>query len=593
MADPAAMSEERIATYPEGHGPEKHGGEWQLRPWLLAGLLGLSGLLIHFVIDDADDSPWRAALAAFLFFGPLAAAFSLERARWKEVAIFALLAGLVMAGLAWRAMSAGDHYADEQYGFFAGVIATLLALPLFQADFHRKRFATPYRDTHFFVWTDAVGAGGALAFVGATWVMLFVLGALFSLIQIDLLRDAMNEGWFGWTVSGAAFGAALGVLRNHLKLLGTLQSVVMLVLSLLAVPLALGLVLFLLAMIVSGPGVLWAATDNATPVLLACAAGSFVLANAIIRDDDTDMSRSVVMRVTSFVLAMSILPLTAFAAISMGARIAQHGLSPERLWAVVAISVACSYGVAAVAAAIRGKVKGWRPFLRRANLDLAVGLSVFALFLALPILDFGAISAKNQIGRLERGAVAAKDFDYDALRWDFGDAGRNALAKLEKSDNAEVAGLAREAQARKDRPWHAPVEVAGRRDERLANLTFQFDDPALRKEVEEFVRREQGVCYQQCVVLNVGPTKQAELWLAVVSGSTVQYLGRADDGTLQYDYILQRPAPIVRKPADSPANGAANGTESGAEKAPPKVEVRPFNGRQIHVDGKPVGQPFE
>ncbi|RZA20294.1 MAG: DUF4153 domain-containing protein, partial [Proteobacteria bacterium] len=394
-------------------------------------------------------------------------------------------------------------------------------------------------------------------------------------------------------VSGAAFGAALGVLRNHLKLLGTLQSVVVLVLSLLAVPLAAGLLLFLLGMIVSGPDVLWRATESATPLLLSCAAGAFILANAIVREDDTDMTRSVVMRVTSFVLAMSILPLTLFAAVSMGTRIAQHGLSPERLWAVVAIAVACAYGVAAVSAAIRGRVKQWRPFLRQANLHLAAGLSVVALFLALPILDFGSISAKNQVARLERGAVSAADFDYDALRWDFGDAGREALAGLAKGSNATVAKRAVEAQARKERQWYGQREATEERDERLANLTFQFEDPVLRKEVQEFVRDEMGLCYRPCVVLDVGPTKRASQWLAVVEGNQVQYISRAKNGQLRFEYELNRPKDGEENLLLTVSNPDRERLASDPATGVPQVEVRPFTGRQIYVDGKPVGQPFE
>jgi hypothetical protein len=436
------------------------GSDWPLRPWLLAGMLGLAGLLIWLVTDGKDDDPVRMAGAAFLFFGPMAAAFSLERDSWKEAAIFALIAGLVMAGLAWRAVSGQELYADEEYGFAAGVVATVIALPLFQSGFHRTRFATPYRTIHFNAWTDAVSAAGSLAFLGLTWLMTLLLANLFQLLKIDFLMDLIDEGWFGWTLSGVAFGAALGVLRSKLGILGMLQHVVMLVLSLLAVPLALALVVFLGAMVVSGPDVLWEATRSATPILLACAAGAWVLTNAIVRDDDTEMSRNLVMRVTAFVLALSLLPLTGFAAVSMGTRIAAYGLSPERLWALVAIAVACSFGVAYLVVVVRGRLAGWRTLLRRANLNLAAGLSVVALFLALPILDFGSISAANQLARLERGAVKPEEFDFDALKWEFGKAGEKALAKLAASGNAEVAKLAKMAQTRLDRPdyWREPED---------------------------------------------------------------------------------------------------------------------------------------
>ena len=55
--------------------------QWPLRPWALAGLLGLAGLLIHLVTHDNEQVAWRVAIAAFLFFGSLGAAFTLERER--------------------------------------------------------------------------------------------------------------------------------------------------------------------------------------------------------------------------------------------------------------------------------------------------------------------------------------------------------------------------------------------------------------------------------------------------------------------------------------------------------------------------------
>ena len=218
------------------------------------------------------------AVAAFLFFGAIAAGFTLERDGWKEPSLFALAIGMVMAGLAWRAVQYGDSLPDEEYGLAAGVVASALALPLFQAGFLKTRLRTPYGEIYHHIWTDAISAAGALAFTGLSWVALAILSQLFQLLKFDFLKDLMNEGWFGWTFSALAFGAALGVLRNELKVLGMLRTVVLLVLSLLAVPLALGLVFFLLATAISGPGMLWQATRNATPTLLACAAGASVSA---------------------------------------------------------------------------------------------------------------------------------------------------------------------------------------------------------------------------------------------------------------------------------------------------------------------------
>jgi hypothetical protein len=562
------MEEERLGSMPEGQG-----GDWPLRPWLLAGGLALAGLLIHFASHDHEQDAGRMALTALLFFGPLAAAFALEREKWKEVAIFAAIVGLAMAGIAWRAVHAEEHYAGMQFAFAAGVIATLLSVPLFQAGFHKARFATPYKTTHFFVWTDVVTGGGALAFTGLTFVMTAVLGQLFHLLKIDFLQHLLEKEWFDWMLAGGAFGAALGVLRNQLKVIGTLQSVVLLVLSLLAVPLALALVVFLGAMVVSGPRVLWEATRSATPTLLACAVGSFVLVNAVVRDEDGASSKSPVMRIAALVLALGILPLTIFAAVSMGTRVSAYGLSPERLWGLIAIAVACAYGLAYLVAVLLGRKRAWREKLRGANFHLAAGTCLVALVLALPVLDFGAVSAANQVARLEKGEVSAKDFDFAALRWDFGDAGRRALERLAKGGNATVAELAQVAMAQNQRSYYRPEPVNKTRSDFA--LRMQPDDPALREQVLNYLVANPGECSESCVALDLGFDAHGKRLLVLVAGSGWTTLRL--DGT---------------------GSAAALGPAAIAAEAPTlrpnsKVELRVVPERHVFIDGKPVDGPLD
>ncbi len=546
--------------------------DWPLRPWLLAGLLGLAGLLIyHIGGGEGPDSRigWQAAVSAFLFFGPMAFAFTLERSRWRAPLAFSLVVGIVMAGLAWRAVGQAETLADPQYGFLAGLVATALALPLFQAGFHRSRWATPYRAIHGQVWSDAICAAGSLAFVGASWLMLVLLSELFHLLKIDILKNLIDDGWFGWSWSGAAFGAALGVLRNELGIIGTLRRVVMTVLSLLAVPLAAGLALFLVAMVVSGPEVLWEATRSATPVLLTCAAGAWVLANAILRDEDQSISGNRVLRIAGLVLVLSILPLTVFAAVSMGTRVVQHGLSPERLWGLVAIAVAVAYGLAWLIAVARGWKGGeWRERVRRANLHLAVGICGIALFLALPILDFGAISARQQIARLDRGAVSADDFDYSALRWDFGAAGRRALARLAKSDRPEVAKLAAAALRDQRANRYEPPKVDRKQ------IIVETNDPTMRARVLKNLGTDGYRCAQGCYVIDLGPAKGGQRF-AVVGGMTANTIILREDGQYVPDFDRD------------------SASQRTLYRSGDRVEVRNIQRRMITVNGKPVGQPID
>ncbi len=559
------MSEARTVPAPD----------WPLRPWILAALLGLAGLALWLASHgfESDLQPWRAAVAALVFFGPLAAAFALDRDTWREPTVFAVIVGAVMAGIAWRVASADRHYDSAGFWLAAGVVACALALPLFQAGFHRNRWATSYRDTHYHVWTDAITAGGALAFTGLSWLVLVLLSELFHIIRIDLLRDAMGKGWFGWLFSGLAFGAALGTLRNQLKVIGTLQNVVLLVFSLIAVPLAAALVLFLVAVLLSGIDVLWEATRSATPLLLAMASGSFVLVNAVVRDSAEEASESRAMRLAALVLALGILPLSILATISMGTRIGQHGLSPERIWALIAIAVAVSFGIGYFVAALRSRKHGWEA-LRQANLHLAVATCALALLLAMPVLDFGALAARNQIARLDAGKVAPEAFDYDALRWDFGEAGREALARL-AGRGGSVGRLARSALERRSRPLETRFE-AGVWPDGNPPLRFDFADPRLRGWVDDYVRANPWQCSDACMAIDLGDDGTGR-HVAMLGQRGVEHLFFGSDG-------LVKPPPPPAATLAPPAIG---------ELGPGAVEVRTRTRRQIYVNGIPVGEAFD
>ncbi|GEM_PF-285767 len=549
--------------------------DWPLRPWVLGGLLALAGLLLHLVTDDlVDEEPWRASLAALVGFGGLGAAFTLNRKHPVSAAIFASIIGLVMAGIAWHVVAAQAHRAGVEYAFAAGCFFSLLALPLFQAGFHRTRFATDYSLTHFHVWADAISGGGALAFTGLSWIMLVLLDQLFGLVGIDLIGDLMDEGWFGWMWSGAAFGAGLGVIRNNLKIVGTLQSVVMLVFALLAVPLAVALLVFLAALLASGGQALWNATDSATPILLACAMGSFILFNTIIRDSDEARSNNRIMQIAALVLAAGILPLGIFAAISMGIRVDQYGLAPERIWGLIAVAVACAYGLACWVALLRGRKSGWSLRLREANLHLAAGVCLLALVLALPLWDFGAMSARNQLSRLETGKVSVADFDYAALRWDFGDAGREALAELAAGEG-EVAELAADAQAQEVRPFDRGIAPVA---ERTPNLRGVPEDEEAEDGFAALLRAEPWRCRSTCRVLELEAMPDGRRRFVLVEDLDVSHFALAGEGGLDAFYPSMEDGALSLAADPPPADAT--------------VEVRPITMRQVYVDGRPVGAPF-
>ena len=119
---------------------------------------------------------------------------------------------------------------------------------------------------------------------------------LFDVIGIDAIKDLLKESWFGWMLAGFAFGAAVGMLRERDALMATLQRLVMVVLGVLAPVLAAALLLFLLSLPFTGLGELWDSSIPATPMMLLAGAGAILLANAVIGNGTDDRATSRVLR---------------------------------------------------------------------------------------------------------------------------------------------------------------------------------------------------------------------------------------------------------------------------------------------------------
>ncbi len=540
------------------------------RPWLLGLLGGAAGLIIHILLEGpGSDTGWRVAGASFVFFGAIALGLTLSLRRPLEAAIFSGVLGLTMGGIAWHLMSAGRSVAQPEYAFAAGVFASLLAVPLFEAGFHRHWLATPYARAHAHAWTDVISGLCAAVFTLVAWLWLGLVDALLSLVDITLVGSLIQEGWFGASYTGAAFGTSLGLLRNNLRAIGALQNVVMLVLSLLALPFAAALMIFLVALLVTGGDALWQATDSATPILLACAAGAFLLANSVIRDDEETSSSSRTMLAAALVLALGILPLASFSALSMGMRIGQYGLAPERLWALVAIGVALAFGLAYWVAAVRGRLAAWRDRLRDANLRLAAGVALLALILALPLFDFGAISARNQLARLQVGKVGADAFDYYALKWEFGAAGREALTTLARGEG-EASRLAAQA-LRQDERWPEPGPTV----DFAETLRVEPENPQVRALVTRYLESQPWRCRTICVALDLGPGSvdgSRDVVLVEQGGYEPLTLPLAMRGGLQRSAVRPFPPPL-------------DGNS--------KVKVRELTRRYVTIDGVPLGPPLD
>jgi hypothetical protein len=194
-----------------------------------------------------------------------------------------------------------------------------------------------------------------------------------------------------------------------------------------------------------------------------------------------------------------------------------------------------------------------------------------ALVLALPIVSFSGISANNQVARLQSGKVSADQFDFAALRWDFGDAGRRALRRLQRDDDAKVAELATAALAQAERVYSSFEPTV--RAQSDFDLRIQPDDRELRQLVLEHLGSNPWQCDTRCVALDLGTEGIGGRRVAIVQGSG-------------YEVVVLKPGqsasvlPEVAAPAVTLEGGST-------------VEIREIPKRYVFIDGKPVGPPLE
>jgi uncharacterized protein DUF4153 len=552
---------------------------WPLRAVLLLGLGAALALAVHLLTHGPaawqwSENPVRLGVAAALAAGGIVFAFSLERPRWLWSVLFALAAGLVVGFVTYWNGQPDNWGAGEGWQLASALLALVIAVPLFQASRDSGRWNLGYRAVHAHILTNIVLWVVAWGFVLITFLLIILLSELFQLIGIGVLHDLLDKEWFPWLLIGGALGAAIGLLRDRDKIVGTLQRVATAILSFLAPILAAGLVLFVLALPFTGLQPLWDQTRATTPILLACILGAVVLINAVIGSGDSDdEARPRIVRWAAAALAAVVLPLAIVAAVSTGKRIAQHGFTPDRLWAAVFIAITVAGSAAYLFALVRGR-SGWPALLRSLNLRIAIGICLVALFLALPIVSFGAISTRDQVARLESGRIAPDRFDWAALRFDFGPSGRRAVERLAAGPNLVLRQRAREALRATSRWAMAGTETAA---PRRPPVTIAADGGApVPPPLADLIGRA-GLCQgDACRVVFLGP-KQA-VALRPGCDSCFHLFEALPDGTW-----------VQRLPATPPlvSRAVPRDIDKGA------VEIRNVERRQLYVDGQPLGEPFE
>ena len=205
-----------------------------------------------------------------------------------------------------------------------------------------------------------------------------------------------------------------------------------------------------------------------------------------------------------------------------------------------------------------------------------------ALVLALPVFDFGAISSRSQLARLERGKVAPAEFDWAAMAFEFGPSGRRALQRIAAAGAPDQRVLASRALR------------SGTRYEVQSDLRTAQAEATARRAGQD---RDSGSRARRSPARLPGGTRDVRRALSLRAGSDRRPASRGDRCARAGpdDGRRRRPPGLpdgTRKPPVGPTTDDGAVAQVGNLANAP-VEVREVTRKQLFVDGQPVGQPFE
>lgn len=555
--------------------------EWPVRPWIYGAIAATGGVLISLLTDHQYGDPmaiWKQIAATFVAVATIGLVVTLERQRWTWAVAFALSCGAMMALVGWFTASYNEDGTIFEFPYLSGLFAALVAAPFFQASRDAGRFNRSFADLHGYAWSDAVIGAAAIAFTGLVFGLAYMVSALFDAIGIDLLKDLLNNEQFDWALAGFAFGGGSGLLRESDKMLQTLLRLVILILGVLAPAMAVLLGLFLLALPITGFANLWDAGLPETPLMLVSAAWAVLLTNAIIGTGDEDRHPRRFFIWSGMALSFMTLPLALISAVSLGMRINQYGWTPSRIWGVIAVGFAIAYGLAATWSLLKGRM-GFDGLLRDLQVKIAMALVGAGLFLALPIVDFGAISARSQLARLDAGKVSADEFDWRAMAFDFGPTGRKRLEAIVNGNDKVRADFA-EAALNADNRWdvdEAQTQLATEQalDDRII---MRSEGVELTPELRSLIAAESACQGERCALIRLDDGR-----LLIV--------GSAFPKAIVLRSVIDPATPKNEKPGlaeevENPLTG------DDVDLATANIEVREEPMKRVYVDGKPVGDLF-
>lgn len=430
-------------------------------------LLGLVQGLVLYGLYRSYEHALVPPEAAALFNALLMLALFLPLAVfWTQDLLAGKLRGLLCLSIAGVAAAFGAYHGMTAFPVLSGERIALLGFPVVSACAVAAFIGVPlvsgrvqgsvalpvlrlwdYARLFDDAWRNAVLTFQALVLTCLLWAILEVGAQLFALIGVEWIRDdLLHESWFAipLTTTSFALGFRAGLrraeftrtLRNHWL---TITAWLLMVVSVIGggfILTALGGVGTLFERGVSAFFLLWFVAFWVKFYNCAFQTGASAA---------TIFGRG--LRAFLAVATLPMLVMAGFAAYAMSLRIAQHGLTPDRIWGLLVVAVALIYG-AGYALSLRARAAdAWLRTLPATNVLAALAILASILALLSPALDPRRLAVEDQLARLAAGKIKPEAFDANMLV-DAGTYGHDVLQRhaAERDAQGEVTALAGRAQ---------------------------------------------------------------------------------------------------------------------------------------------------
>ena len=387
----------------------------------------------------ANDRLWLFPLWTLIVVGPVALLLSIteenrQRLYWRT-GVLTGVALLMAAYTGWMTTPDAVQVSNIAVAFSLSLGVFLFkGLMYLQQQANRQKLAYSVLFTHS--WRNFLTAALAHALMGGVMLVLFLWGALFSAIGVDVFSDLFSESWFIAPALTVSFGLGVVIFRNLSRIIDTITSLLEGLIRLLLPLVVLIALLFTFTLPFVGLAPLWD-TGTGTALLLWLTASMLFFVNAVYQTRTAGYPRWLQTAVCAGICTLPIFSVLSFYGLWL--RLDSYGWTVERAWAMVIWLCLTLFALGYTYGIIRYRL-GWTSLLAKTNTYMGWFILALMVLINSPVLDFRQISLNSQVERVNRAEITWHEFDFYYLKYNLGRPGYELAEQLKRqhADDTEL-----------------------------------------------------------------------------------------------------------------------------------------------------------